>query len=149
MDDMSAKIGEMLSKPENIEMIKNIMTMFGGSGGMPGAAAPGQSTTEQSGGSPQDGAGQAQNTGGPSDGTAAGPSGMPSGFGGLPFDQETMLKMKKALDAVRKDDPRVALLLALRPNLSDERQHKVDEAISLMRLVNLIPLLQEGAFGKF
>jgi hypothetical protein len=145
LDDMSAKIGDMLSKPENIEMIKNIMAMFGNSGGMPGTAA-GFSAQGQN---PQAPGPQSQGQQNQSQQEQGGQQGQQGGFGGLPFDAETMMKMKKALDAVRKDDPRVELLLALRPNLSDNRQHKVDEAISLMRLINLIPLLQEGAFGKF
>ena len=145
MDDMSAKIGDTLSKPVNIEMIKNIMAMCGNSGGMPGTAAGFSAQGQNSQATGPQSLGQ-QNQ---SQQEQSGQQGQQGGFGGLPFDAETMMKMKKALDAVRKDDPRVELLLALRPNLSDNRQHKVDEAISLMRLINLIPLLQEGAFGKF
>jgi hypothetical protein len=62
----------------------------------------------------------------------------------LPFDSSTLLKMKKAFDLMKKDDPRVTFLLALKPNLSEDRRKKVDEAIHLLKLINLIPLLQEG-----
>jgi hypothetical protein len=68
----------------------------------------------------------------------------PPAQGDMPFDPDTLMKMKKAFDLMRKDDPRVDFLLALKPNLSDGRRKKVDEAIHLLKLVNLIPLLQEG-----
>ena len=40
------------------------------------------------------------------------------------------------------DDSRVRLLMALKPNLSPERQIKVDHAIKILRLIELAPLLQ-------
>jgi hypothetical protein len=62
----------------------------------------------------------------------------------LPFDPSVILKIKKAFDLMKKDDPRVTFLLALKPNLSEERCKKVDEAIHLLKLINLLPLLQDG-----
>jgi hypothetical protein len=62
----------------------------------------------------------------------------------FPFDPSVILKIKKAFDLMKKDDPRVTFLLALKPNLSEERCKKVDEAIHLLKLINLLPLLQEG-----
>lgn len=41
------------------------------------------------------------------------------------------------------DDSRVRLLLALKPNLSPERQAKVDSAIKILKLIELAPLLRE------
>lgn len=128
VDDLSGKISEIFSNPESMEMIKNLVGMLGG--GQEG------SHEEQ----------QQQSTGGASGGThsdaqGSAPGGMPGDF---PFDADTMMKMTKALSLIKKDDPRVSFLLALRPNLSEDRQKKVDEAIHLLKLVNLIPLLQEG-----
>lgn len=40
------------------------------------------------------------------------------------------------------DDSRVRLLMALKPNLSPDRQAKVDSAIKILRLLELAPLLQ-------
>ena len=59
------------------------------------------------------------------------------------FDPSMILNMKKAMDLMGGNDPRVDLLLALKPNLSDPRRKKVDEAIHLMRLIKLMPLLRE------
>lgn len=41
-------------------------------------------------------------------------------------------------------DNRTALIEALRPMLSEPRQQKADEAIKILRLINLIPLLRES-----
>ncbi|MCQ2454616.1 MAG: hypothetical protein MJ090_00495 [Clostridia bacterium] len=43
-----------------------------------------------------------------------------------------------------KDDKRTALLVALKPNLSPEKQDKVDVAIKLLRLIEVLPLLKES-----
>ena len=45
------------------------------------------------------------------------------------------------------NDSRIALLLALKPNLSKEKQAKVDSAIKILRLLELAPLL--GDMGLF
>ncbi|HCH28078.1 MAG TPA: hypothetical protein DEW35_01075 [Ruminococcaceae bacterium] len=44
----------------------------------------------------------------------------------------------------RPDDKRTALLSALRPNLSPEKQKKVDTAIKLLKLIDMLPLLKES-----
>lgn len=47
-----------------------------------------------------------------------------------------------------KDDDRVRLLLALKPNLSPEKQQKVDSAIKILKLIDLAPLLKDvGLFN--
>ena len=47
-----------------------------------------------------------------------------------------------------KADPRINLLLALRPNLSKERQEKVDSAIKILKLIEFAPMLKEmGLFN--
>lgn len=46
------------------------------------------------------------------------------------------------------DDARVKLLMALKPNLSPERQNKVDSAIRILKLIELAPLLKDmGLFN--
>jgi hypothetical protein len=49
----------------------------------------------------------------------------------------------------KNDDPRTALLAALKPHLSERRREKVDTAIKILRLLELLPLLKEsGVLGK-
>lgn len=51
------------------------------------------------------------------------------------------------------DDPRCRLITSLKPMLSPERQQRADEAIKIIRLMDMLPLLKEsgmfsgGLFG--
>lgn len=69
-----------------------------------------------------------------------------SNSGGLPFDPSLLLKLQQAMSLVRQDDPRVAFLVALKPNLSEQRRQRVDEAVRMLRLVHLVPFLREQHF---
>ncbi len=44
----------------------------------------------------------------------------------------------------KKDDSRVKLLMALKPNLSPQRQGRVDSAVKILKLIELAPLLKEA-----
>lgn len=44
----------------------------------------------------------------------------------------------------RGDDHRTKLLEALKPNLSEPRQEKVDTAIKLMKIIDMLPTLRES-----
>ena len=49
----------------------------------------------------------------------------------------------------QSDDPRAALLSALKPHLSEAKREKVDTAIKILRLLDLLPLIKEsGILGK-
>jgi hypothetical protein len=72
--------------------------------------------------------------------------GNDGGDNGLNFDPAMLLKLTQAFNAMKKGDPRIDLLLALKLNLSDPRRKKVDEAIQIMRLINMMPLLKEQGF---
>ncbi len=63
-------------------------------------------------------------------------------LGGLP-DLSLLTSIAPILQAVNRPDDRVQFINALRPLLSDERKGKADEAINLLRLLSVIPLLQE------
>ena len=50
----------------------------------------------------------------------------------------------------KKSDKRTDLLEALRPHLSERRQERVDSAIKILRLIDMLPLIQEsGLFNAF
>ncbi len=64
------------------------------------------------------------------------------------IDIGTMLKLQSALSLLSKEDNNTMLLKALRPHLSEARQKKVDDAIKIMQLIRLLPLVKElGLFG--
>ena len=49
----------------------------------------------------------------------------------------------------KNDDARTNLLMALKPHLSEHKREKVDTAIKILRLLELLPLLKEsGILGK-
>lgn len=120
MDDLSEKINELLSDPESMERIKNLAGMLAGNGNSNQKAAPDKNRQ------PDD-----------SDNTD-----------GFPLDPAMLLKLKKAFEIVKRGDPRIDLLIALKPNLSMERQKKIDDAIHILRLLSLMPMLKEEGLLK-
>jgi hypothetical protein len=114
MDDLSGKINDLLSDPESMEKIKNLAGMLAGS-----------STGEKESGDSQAGHNEENNS------------------DGLNIDPEMLLKITSALKLMNKNDPRVDFLLALKKNLSNPRQRKVDDAIHILRLLSIMPMLRE------
>ncbi|MBQ7295194.1 MAG: hypothetical protein IJW86_03250 [Clostridia bacterium] len=64
---------------------------------------------------------------------------------GFDFDPQMLAKIMKIMNKLSKqrDDPRCDLLRALRPMLSPEKQRKTDEAINMLRIFSLLPLIDE------
>ncbi len=61
------------------------------------------------------------------------------------FDPQTIAKIMKIMNKLssRPQDPRCDLLTALKPMLSRNRQKKADEAINMLRILSLLPMLSE------
>ncbi len=59
-------------------------------------------------------------------------------------DVGKIAKMLSLIKGPSVGDDRVKLLLALKPNLSPERQAKVDSAIKILKLIELAPLLKDA-----
>lgn len=66
-------------------------------------------------------------------------------FGEMPFDMESMTKVFSLMNKLKNqpEDPRVKLLWALKPMLTEKRRHKVDEAVQMLKLMTILPLLRE------
>ena len=76
------------------------------------------------------------------------PGPAPEAAGGLPFDPALLSTLSRAMKALREPDRNIQLLQALRPFLEPERQKKVDEAVKILHLMRLAPLIQEsGVLG--
>lgn len=70
------------------------------------------------------------------------------GFSGI--DPEMMMKFGKIFSEINKGDKNTELLMALKPHLQAENQHKVDNAMKIARLVSLFPHIKEsGMFDNF
>lgn len=60
----------------------------------------------------------------------------------------TLTKLVPMLSSVQKEDDTTRLLYALRPLLSEPRQKKLDEAMKLLRMMRMLPMLKNtGLLG--
>lgn len=153
MDDLSAKISQILSDPESMNQLRAAAAALGldPSGG-PGPAQQQQQTPPQ------------QNTGNPGgmpDLSAL--AGLLGGLGGggnaqqsappPAIDPKTISLMQGALSKLNSNDPNVSLLRALKPHFSSARSSRVDDAIRLIQLFSMLPVLRDsgilsGLFGN-
>ena len=62
---------------------------------------------------------------------------------GFSPDPQTMAKIAKIMGAMNKHDSRCDLIAALRPLLSEPRQRRADEAMQLIKLINLLPMIED------
>ncbi len=56
---------------------------------------------------------------------------------------QTAMKLMPLLSKLKQEDDTTRLLYAIKPFLSDQRQKKLDEAIRLIRIINLVPLIKQ------
>lgn len=68
------------------------------------------------------------------------PAGAPEGPG---LDLDTMLLLGRAMAAFGQEDRNTELLRALRPHFSPERAKRVDDAIRILQLIRLLPLVRD------
>ncbi len=125
-NDLSQALSSLLSNPDSLRQIQSLMGMLGNSGGGRADSGAPADTEPPPGPSPAP------------ERNDAPPPIMP--------DAALFGKMQQAFSLMRQDDPRIAFLSALRPNLSEARRGRVDEAIRLLRMVRLLPLLREQHF---
>ncbi|MDR2753803.1 MAG: IS110 family transposase [Oscillospiraceae bacterium] len=82
------------------------------------------------------------------------PSGTPppedcedSGFGGFDgISPELLAKLSLLMRQMHRHDPRTDLILALKPHLSRRRQQRAEQAVQMIKLLEMLPALQ-GALG--
>ncbi len=66
----------------------------------------------------------------------------------LDIDIGALTGILKKMKGSGASDSRINLLLALKPNLSKEKQARVDSAIKILKLIELAPFLKDmGLFG--
>ncbi|MBQ5840825.1 MAG: hypothetical protein IIW40_02605 [Clostridia bacterium] len=71
----------------------------------------------------------------------------PAPAGGLP-DLNAIAKLAPLLSSMGQDNNDTRLLQALRPYLHGERAGRLDETMRLLRLLRLLPMLQESGLGN-
>ena len=154
MEDMVAKLSAMLNDPESLNQIQQVVqSLTGPQSGQnaapdaqqPPAPSPDMVRMLQSAMAPA--------TAGPgADQKKAGnPNPMSADMlkGLLPgIDIATLIKVQRALSTVDNDDKNIQLLRALRPHLTHQREERIDEAVRIMQLIHVLPMLKEsGLFG--
>ena len=70
--------------------------------------------------------------------------GSPSGANAPAISMDTILKIQRTMQALSRSNPNIDLLRAMRPLLSPRRARKVDDAICIMQLIQLLPALKES-----
>ncbi len=59
------------------------------------------------------------------------------------LNPQIISKVSSIMNAMNKSNPRCDLIASLKPLLSDSKKHKADEALQIMRLFEVIPLLKD------
>ena len=117
MDDLADKIGDFLKDPNALEQIMGLGSMLG------------IGSDENKSESDEKGSNQTDNPGFPDD------------------IMGTILKLMPILMSMNQEDENTRLLNALRPFLKEEKRKKIDEAIKMMQMFKLLPLLKsQGIF---
>lgn len=128
MDDLLTQLSSLLSGDDGQQMLQNAAKALEQGGGDLSSLLAGLSEPSSS-PDPND----SKNTG-------------ENGGGDFGFDMNTILEMQRMMKLFQnqKDNKDAALLNSLKPYLSDKRQNKVDEAIKMLKLVSMLPLLKES-----
>lgn len=128
MEDINSAISQILSDPNSMAQIQNIMGSLGlGGQGTPAPATQTPATAQ----------------------TAAPPApSMPSipSIPGMPGGADMMMaitKLAPILGKAKEEDDSTRLLLALKPMLSESRRSKIDEALRILQLMRIFPLLKD------
>lgn len=129
MEDLAQQINEILSDPSQMQQLQGVLSSLGL--GTPPAA---NSTP-----APQPP---------PPSPPAANPLGTLAGLGDNAQMLGMMTKLAPLFGQINREDDSTRLLRALRPLLGAERQKKVDEAMKILQMMRLLPLLKEsGVFS--
>lgn len=64
-------------------------------------------------------------------------------FADMAMNAEMLGKINMLMSAMNKSDSRSNLIAALKPLLSEPRRKKADEALQMLRLMEILPLLQK------
>lgn len=119
MDNLTEKLMQILGNKQNFDKIKNLTGLLSFSEG--NDEKSNQKTSENS--SPTD---------------------------GIPIDaMAKVMKIMPLLSSVNKEDENAKFLKALRPHLKNKRQKKLDEAIKMMQIFKILPILKEQDIFQF
>ncbi|MDR0531464.1 MAG: hypothetical protein LBG83_05305 [Oscillospiraceae bacterium] len=58
------------------------------------------------------------------------------------FTPELLARLAQIMQRMNTRDPRTDLIMALKPHLSRRRQHRAEQAVQMMKMLELLPALQ-------
>ena len=124
MEDLSTKLTQLLNDPEGMKQLQSMAQGLMGEGGLDLSALVPQVQEKP---------------------VMPDISGL---MGGVSPDQMSMMmKLMSAFNSTKEDD-RTRLLMALRPHLTDKRQQRVDQAVKLLKLASVLPLISESGIFR-
>ena len=140
MDDMMAKIQDILSDEESMNQIKQLAGMLGAAGN---EENPDEKAQDNSQGMPDFSKlfGSMSSNQNPQ-------SQNSSSDNGLGFDIGTLMQLQGLMQSVSSNDKNTELLLALKPHLKEDKQIKVDKAVKLLKLLALWTVVKESGLLK-
>lgn len=142
MDDLASMITQFLSSEEGMNQLRSVSAALGLPD--PGVVGP---QAGQNGYVPPQQAGDTPPTGGipffSSEASSSQVGSPPS------LDLNTLMLLQRAISALNQEDQNTELLRALKPHFSEERAKKVDDAIRILQLIRLLPLVKDlGIFNR-
>ena len=118
MSDLTSKINEILNSEEGMQQVRNLASSLG-------LTPPPENKGAET--APADTAKSNQNPA---------------------VNTDMLMNLQNIMSNLNTDDGNSSLLQALKPHLSEDRRKKVDDAVKIMQLVKLFPILkQTGLFG--
>lgn len=141
MEDLMAQLQNLLSTPQGQEQLKSVAGMLGVNPTPPPPQAPQQQTSGLDISSISGLLAGLNNNHATQDEPSQ--NAMPN------IDMGMLLKAQQAFSNMNTNDDNSQLLLSLKPHFSEKRQKKIDQAINIMRMMKMLPLLtQSGLFGS-
>lgn len=153
MDDLSEKIGEILSDEESMKQIRELADMLTGSmssggGGEPAGDAPESFDPDYE-----------KGTDSPAQGGFPDLSALMGMLGGSSNTQEndgqsggidmgTMMKLISVIQSTGENDKNRNFLIALKPLLGADKQEKIDKALKLLRIYSIFLALKDSGLAN-
>lgn len=141
MDDLAQRIGSILQDEESMKQIGELAAMLGlapdasrdnSQPSFSSNPAGGFGSSNRQGSQNTQGLGLSNNQNAP----------FQNLFGGM--DMGAIMSLASKLKDFNADDNNTRFLLALRPLLGEEKQNKIDRAVKILKLLNLMPLIKDS-----
>ena len=126
MDDLNSQINQILNDPQSMAMLQNMAKSLGFN------QNSNQNQMNNSENSPKLDLSQLASVFGQQNSNSSSP----------PLDMGMIMQVQNAMQMFSAGNKNVDLLRSLRPLLSTRRQKKIDDAIRLLQLFKMIPLLK-------